>query len=107
MINPRAYSNCSEFYEVAKSVEFVKTYGGEDRYFRINALFHPQTGRYSTSAYVREAVALQPTYPQTMGVYDRKPEDMQVWIVFGNLGWTDRNTAEEAIEQALGFLGCS
>jgi len=105
LIKPSAYANCSEFYEVAKTVEFVKSYGGEDRYFRINALLHPGSERYSTSAYIRESVTLQPTYPQTHGNFDRKPEDMQVWAVFGNIGWTDRNTAEEAIEQALGFLG--
>lgn len=104
MIKPSAYGSCGEFYEIAKTVEFVKSYGGEDRYFRINALLNPGTGRYSTSAYIRESVTLQPKFPQTNGKFDRRPEEMQVWAVFSNIGWTDRGTAEEAIEQALGFL---
>ena len=107
MISPQAYAECSEFYEVAKTVEFVMNYGGENRRFRINALLNLATGRYSTSAYISESVTLQPTFPQTAGQFERKPEDMQIWIVFSDIGWTDRSTAEAAIEQALGFLGGS
>ena len=104
MINPKSYSNCSEFYEVVKSVEFVKNIGGEDRYLRIDALFHPQAGTCSTAAYIRESVTLQPTYPQSQGQFDRKAENMEIWAVYSNIGWTSRATPEEAIEQALGFL---
>lgn len=104
MINPNSYSKCSEFYVVAKTVEFVKRHGDEDRQFRIDALHDPKAGKFSTAVYVKESFTLQPTYPQTNGKFDRKPENVRLWIAYDNVGWTDRDTAEQAIEQALGFL---
>lgn len=104
MINPNTYSKCSEFYEVAKTVEFVKNHAGEDKQFRIDALHDLKAGNFSTAVYVKESFTLQPTYPQTNGAFDRKPEDAYIWIAYNNVGWTNRNTADEAIEQALGFL---
>ena len=104
MINPKCYSSCAEFYEVAQTVQFVKSYAGEDRRFKIEALFDPQNGNYSTKAYLQEDVTLQPSFPVTNGVFDRKPTTFTVWVSFTNIGWTSRATAEEAIEQALGFL---
>lgn len=104
MINPSSYNTFNEFYEVAKTVQFVKSYGGEDRTFKIEALFDPKSGSYSTSAYIQEYVTLQPSYPVVNGIYTSKPTDYSVWVKFGNIGWTDRESAESAIEQALGFL---
>ena len=48
MIPASSYKNCSEFYEVVKTVEFVMPYGEEDTQFRIEALHDLQTGRFST-----------------------------------------------------------
>jgi hypothetical protein len=107
VITPNSYSGCSEFYEVAKSVEFFKQYGGQDRRFRIDALFDPKNGRFSTSAYIEEAVNIQPSYPVVNGQFATAPDDFRIWVVFTNVGWTDRDSAEAAIEQAMGFLGCS
>lgn len=107
MINPSSYSSCTEFYEVAKSVELVKQYGGEDRNFRIDALFDPKSGRYSTAAYIRENVTLQPSFPVANGKFASPAIDYSIWVVFNNVGWTDRHTAEAAIEQALCFLSGS
>lgn len=104
MINPSSYSSCSEFYEVALSVEFVKPYGGEDRMFKIEALFNRTNGSYSTSAYIKEHVTLQPSYPVVNGSFTSKPTDYTIWVAFHNIGWTDRESAEAAIEQAIGFL---
>ncbi|MEO5690102.1 MAG: hypothetical protein ABIR54_22305 [Burkholderiaceae bacterium] len=104
MINPSSYSACSEFYEVAKSVEFVRPYGGEDRRFRIDALLNLADGSFSTSAYLEESVTLQPSFPQSNGAFDRKPEAFRVWVAFSNIGWTNRTSADDAINQALGML---
>jgi hypothetical protein len=107
MINPMSYSTCSEFYEVSLSVQFVRTYAGVDRSFRLEALRNPQTGKYSTSAYIRENVTLQPTYPATNGKFGSAPTSYSIWAQFTNIGWTNRDSAEAAIEQAMGFLAGS
>lgn len=104
MINPSSYSTCSEFYEVAMSVQFVRPYGGKDRRFRINALHDPQTGKYSTSAYIKEDVTLQPSFPVVNGKFESTPKSYSLWVAFTNIGWTHQDSAEAAIEQALGFL---
>ena len=63
MIQPTAYKNCSEFYEVSKTVEFVMPYGGKDTQFRIEALHDLQSDRFSTRVYYHEHFYLQPSYP--------------------------------------------
>jgi hypothetical protein len=104
LINTNSYSSCSEFYEIAKSVQFVRPYGGTDRTFKIEALFSPKDGTYSTAAYIQEHVTLQPSYPSVGNTLTGTPASYGIWTVFSNLGWTSRATAEAAIEQALGFL---
>lgn len=105
MIQSSVYINCSEFYEVAKIVEFVMPYGGEDTQFRIEVLHNLQSSRFNTSVYYKEHFHLQPSYPVVNGKFSNKPTDFQVWVPFPNAAWTDRATADEAITQALGFLG--
>lgn len=97
-------SPCSEFYTVAKSVEFVKRYGGTDRAFRVDALFDPESARYSTAVYIRETVILQPAYPQTNGKFEREPESMEIWRTF-HTAWTSGLSSEQVIAQAIGFIG--
>ena len=105
MIQSSAYENCSEFYEVAKIVEFVMPYGGEDTQFRIEVLHDLQSSRFSASVYYKEHFHLQPSYPVAHGKFTRKATDFQVWAPFPDAAWTDRDTADEAITQVLGFLG--
>lgn len=104
MIEPTADKNCSEFYEVAKTVEFVMPYGGEDTQFRVEALHDLHSGRFSTRAYYYEHFHLQPSYPVVNGKFTKNPADFQVWVPLPNAAWTDRDTADQAITQALGFL---
>lgn len=105
MIQSSAYKNCSEFYEIAKIVEFVIPYRGEDTQIRIEVLHDLQTDRFSTSVYYKEHFNLQPSYPVQSGNFANKPADFQVWVPLPNTAWVDRNTADEAITQALGFIG--
>lgn len=105
MIQSTAYSKCSEFYEVAKIVEFVMPHAGEDTQFRIEVLHDLQSGRFSTSVYYKEHFHLQPSYPVVNGNFSKQTADFQVWVPFPNAAWIDRDTADEAITQALGFLG--
>ncbi|MCY1368806.1 hypothetical protein D9M69_558070 [compost metagenome] len=107
MINPVTYQNCSEFYEIVKTVEFVMRHGGEDMQFRIEALHDVQAKRYSTRVSYHQYFRLQPSYPIVGGSFANNPEDISLWVPFPNAAWTDRDTAEGAIEQALGFLGAN
>lgn len=94
---------CDEFYVVEKSIEVVVKMSGEPQTIRIEALQALPDGKYCTRAYIQEYVTLQPTFPQTGRKFDRKPEDMCVWVDY-SLPWTDRESADEALNQALGFL---
>jgi len=104
MLNRKSYPFCNEFYTVEKSIEVVVTIQGESCSIRIDALFNLDGSKYSTRAYILEDVTAQPTYPQTNNVFSRKPESMRVWIKY-DLPWTDRASADDALAQALGFLG--
>ena len=56
-----------------------------------------------TAAYIEEEITVQPTYPHTDGDFSRPQESVTVWIDY-NLPWTDRDSADAALAQALGFL---
>jgi len=103
MITDQNIEFCDEFYVVEKSVEVVVKIAGEPQTIRIEALLSLPTGKYCTRAYLQEYATLQPTFPQTGGKLDRKPEDMRIWVDY-SLPSTDRESADEAINQVLGFL---
>ena len=65
MLDAKCYDFCNGVYVVEKSVEVVVKIGGEDRRIRIDALHHVResTIRYSTRAYIEEAITVQPTFP--------------------------------------------
>ncbi len=94
---------CNEFYVVEKTVEVVVQISGESQTIRIEALQSLLQGKYSTRAYIQEHVTVQPTYPKTGGKFDREPESMRVWADY-DLPWTNRESADDALNQALGFL---
>jgi len=103
MFDPKQHDFCSEFYTVEKSIEVVVRIGGEQRRIRIDALRNARDGRVSTKAYIEEDVTVQPSYPQTGDTFGRKPEHIRAWISY-DLAWTNRDSAEGALQQALGFL---
>ncbi len=103
MYDKAVHSFCSEFYTVAKSIEVVvKLRGGPSR-IRIDALRSEIEGRFSTKAYIEESLTLQPTYPQTSGSFQRKPEEFRVWVDY-DLPWVDSDSADGALRRAVGFL---
>jgi hypothetical protein len=104
MLDKKHYDFCSEFYVVEKSIAVVVKIGDEDQQVRIDALYGPDsTTVYSTHAYIKEDIMIQPTYPQTEGEFDRDPESVRVWIDY-DLPWTAAGSADEALAQALEFL---
>ena len=104
MYNKTAHAFCQEFYTLVKSIEVAVRLQGEARYVRIDSFKNEHTGKYSTSAYLSESVTLQPTYPQTNGKFDQPPQEFKVWVDY-DLPWVDANTEDDALRQALGFLG--
>lgn len=103
MYDAKLHSFCTYFYVTEMAIDILVPIGEHDRRIRIEALKDCRTGRYTTRAYLEEAVTLQPTFPQTNGSFDRSPEEFSVWVNY-ELPWTDRDTAEQAIKQSLGFL---
>ena len=103
MYNRKWHDFCSEFYTVEKSIEVVVTTGGQSERIRIDALRNEMTGTCCTKAYIEEHVSLQPTYPQTSGKFDRSPRSLRVWVDY-ELPWTNWDSADEALGQALSFL---
>ena len=103
MYNRESHDFCSEFYTVEKSIEVVVTIQGQSQRIRIDALRDETTGRCCTKAYIEEHLSLQPTYPQTNGKFGRSPTGFRLWVDY-DLPWTNRDSADEALGQALSFL---
>jgi hypothetical protein len=99
MLDEREYAFTSEFCIVEKTIQLVCSIGGESTSVRIEALHDPRTGKYRTRVYEEVSCTVQITYPQ-----NREPEDREIWLGFRDLSWTHRDTAEDAISQALEFL---
>ena len=104
MLSPSSYEFCSEIYVVEKAVEVVAQIAGEVQTIRIEVLQDLRDGHYCTRAYSNEHVTLQPSYPQTGESHDRPPEAFQVWVDY-DLPWTHCESADQALSQALSFLG--
>jgi len=103
MLEASKHDFCSEFYLIEKSVEVVVHIHGESETLRIEALRDLRDGHYCTRSFIQEHLTIQSTYPQSNGNFGRKPEEFRVWVSY-DLPWIDRDSADGAIEQALGFL---
>ncbi|WP_417799070.1 hypothetical protein [Terasakiella pusilla] len=103
MYNQNQHRHCNEFYTVAKTIEVVVLINGEQCHIRIDALKDETQGVYTTHSYFEENVTLQPTYPNSGGLFQRPTQDYQIWTSF-NLPWTRSDTADGALNQALGWL---
>jgi hypothetical protein len=60
--------------------------------------------RFCTRVYQQEEIVAQPAYPSSDGQYERKPQTYRIWESI-DVGWADRDTADGALQQAMGFLG--
>ncbi|MGY3575298.1 hypothetical protein [Bradyrhizobium sp. USDA 4504] len=92
----------SEFYIIERTVELV----ANKNTYRIEVIKSVAGAEhYSTRVYQREDYVLQPAYPwSSANGYERKPETVEMWKSI-DVGWTQRDTADGALNQALGFLG--
>ncbi|OKO88047.1 hypothetical protein AC629_10875 [Bradyrhizobium sp. NAS80.1] len=90
----------TEFFTIERTVEVVVNL----KVFRIEVMQSSGGDKpFSTRTYEREDIVAQPAYA-SVGNPERKPETYAAWKSL-DLGWTARETAEGALDQALGFLG--
>ncbi|WP_066922827.1 hypothetical protein [Methylobacterium sp. CCH5-D2] len=88
----------SEFYEIAKTVELYVRVNGVTEHIRIVARDNLR-GTFSTVSYIQREIYADLVYPGT----GESRVKMMVWADW-DLPWTNRDTPEEAINQALSFL---
>jgi hypothetical protein len=98
MLDSSRYDFCSEFYTVEKSVEVVVELVGEQETVKIEALRNDKSGRYCARAFIQRDITVQPTYPT------QEPESITVWAIYDNFPWTDGDSEDSVLAQALGFL---
>ena len=104
MFNPSNVDFCSEYHILEKAIEVVTKIGGIDRQFRIEALHGPESViPYSARCYIRVDIAVQPAPPGAPGGPGGKSETVSVWAQY-DLPGTETDSADMAIEQALGVL---
>ena len=104
MFNPSNVDFCSEYHILEKAIEVVTKIGGVDRQFRIEALHGPESViPYSARCYIKVDIAVQPAPPGAPGGPGGKSETVSVWAQY-NLPGTETDSADMAIEQALGLL---
>jgi len=105
MLDLSRYESITEHREIEKTVEIVVEIDGESKTIRIDAVKFERDGvtKYDTRGWVLENVTLQPTYPQTGSGFDREPQRMQVWVAY-SIPWVDRDSADAALAQAIGFI---
>ena len=91
--------NCYEFYVVEKTIHVVVTLAaGGDATIRIDALRDMRSGEYSTTAYIERRFKL------TLGDGEVADDsEFAAWVDF-ELPWTNRATADDALNQALSWL---
>ena len=103
MLDPAQYRFASEFYIVEKAVEVEVQIGGQPKRIRIEALWgRRRSPVYSTRAYIEEEIAATPAYPHPKGSAPATPAPF-VWVTY-ILPGTARDTADDALDQALSFL---
>lgn len=103
MLERNQHAFASEFYVIEKTIEVVVNIKGENETIKIEAHHDLADGSYKTRAFIQENLTLQPTYPQVGGKFGNKPDDFRVYVDY-DLPWTHRDSADEALQQALGFL---
>ena len=103
MLDPAKFPFAFEFHDVEKTIELTVILHGEETRIRIEAL-RSKDCSYSTSAYIEREIELREPqmHPDDVGDGDRVCA--RTWVVY-ELAWTHGQTANEALAQALSFLG--
>lgn len=99
MLNVHENPHCFEFYLVEKSIEVVVNLKvGSESTIRINALRDMKDNVYSTRAYVERRCNIQ--FAEEEG---GREEQLTTWVEY-ELPWVRRDSADEALNDALSWL---
>lgn len=90
-------------YVLEKTIDVVVHMGEESSTVRLEALLDLNTNKYKTRAYILESILMPQKYPIEGDVSISPVAGHDVWVVM-NLPHVNRDTADEALAQALGFL---
>lgn len=105
MLDPSLYKDVSEFYVVEKSIEVVAEVHGASETIRIDALHRidGDQSRYLTRALIELPVILQPVYGSDGTQDSAQPREVRAWVEY-HIPWTDGDSADAVLGQALSFL---
>jgi len=105
MLDPNKFDYVSEFYTVEKTIEVEAEVGGSGERIRIHALRHDAANpvRYSTTAEVEVPVTIHPVYGPDGSMDTAAPREARVWVDY-SIPWTDGESADAVLNQALAFL---
>ena len=105
MLDQSYFEDVQELYVVEKSIEVFAEVRGNSERIRIDALRHEQDGlvRYSTTAFMEIAATVTPLRDCEDASEDVQPFNAQIWVSC-DIPWTDGGSADEVLNQALGFL---
>ena len=100
MIKNNSIQFTNEFYIIEKTVELlVPTKNGESINIRIEALYDCHKGIYQTKSYLKKECKFAFKSSEDETIYEKS-----IWIEDCNAPWTEKDTADEAIEQAISFI---
>ena len=105
MLDPSRYEHVSEFYVVEKSIEIVAEVQGQSETIRIDALSHEtdQGTRYLTRGFIELPMVIQPVYGPDGSQETAEPREVRAWVNY-NIPWTDGDSADSVLGQAIVFL---
>jgi hypothetical protein len=105
MLDPSRYEEVSEFYVVEKSIVIVAEVHGQAETIRIDAMRHETDhgARYLTHAFIELPVIVQPVWGPDGTADTAEPREVRTWVNY-NIPWTDGESADAVLGQALAFL---
>jgi hypothetical protein len=105
MLDPSRYENVSEFYVIEKSIEIVAEVHGQSETIRIDALRQvtDHGTRYLTRGFIELPVVVQPVYGPDGTTDTAEPREVRAWVAY-NIPWTDGDSADSVLGQAIAFL---
>jgi hypothetical protein len=99
MLNPTQFKFCSEFYIVEKTIIVVVELEGQLRHVRLEAVQDSEES-YSVRAYIEETAMVQ-----LAAAEPGEEVEATTWRTFGLPDVLTADTADQALRQALSYLG--
>ena len=91
----------SEMYEVVRTAKLVV--GGHSYRVEVLKCYSNSATPYVVDYQIEERITAQPTYPQTSGKFERKPEGIAVWKS-ADLPWVVADDPDDALALAMSHM---